>query len=479
MSGGGGFFGTVLNIVSFAVPVLRPVAIAYNLASSVVNENPLGMLTSAAGAYDAFGGGVDFGGAPAGEWAGSLDPLGDASGFGLDMMGAPASDVALDNWSGTPFEGASEAGFLGSEGLQNAVNSDSNAWTNMVGDTVKGFDQSLAVPGIASNLSTGLESLGQTPITSPSASLDSFGIPGQSSSFATGTTENVFSPSTDNTGMLGLEDVSTEAPSTLEGMNSRWGSTDSFGEVTPKSAGLNKTFPLTGAQEPLYTYENKDFLTGKTGTGLSTPGNINPLNGQQFTQGLEMNNLPDIFKRLTTPIGNGGGVQAMSPLTMGLKGFGALDSLFQGKKAQDFMERQFNAANNWTDPNRARGDEANRLWQQNFNDPRAGYNEFMTGAGREFTDQARAQAAKSGRRGAYLNSGKMQSDLASLFMKNQLQRGQALAGGFAGGQNNYAATASAAPGYASMIRNQNAPIFDVLGEVSKNRSLMDLFGGGE
>lgn len=189
-----------------------------------------------------------------------------------------------------------------------------------------------------------------------------------------------------------------------------------------------------------------------------------------------MNNLPDIFKKLTTQIGGGRSVP-MSPLTMGLKGVGALDSLMQGRKAQEMVERQFNAANNWQDPNRARGDFANQQWQQSFTDPRQAYNEFMGGAGREFTDQARAQAAKSGRRGAYLNSGRMNSDLASMFMKQLPQYRQSVAGGFAGGQNNYAATASAAPGYASMIRNQNAPIFDALGEISKTSALNDLFGG--
>jgi hypothetical protein len=110
-------------------------------------------------------------------------------------------------------------------------------------------------------------------------------------------------------------------------------------------------------------------------------------------------------------------------------------------------------------------------------DPRYGYDSFMQGAGRDFTNQARAQAAKSGNRGGYLNSGRMNSDLASLWQKNQGQRAESLRGGFAGGQNNYAATASAAPGYAQMMRNANAPVFDVLGEISKNRSLVDMFGG--
>jgi len=155
----------------------------------------------------------------------------------------------------------------------------------------------------------------------------------------------------------------------------------------------------------------------------------------------------NMWDALTTPIGGGQRklFGAPTPLGMAGRGLSALFDMGSNKEAMGIMQRQFDAANNWTDPNRARADEANRMWLQNFQDPKAGYDEFMTGAGREFTDQARAQAAKSGSRGRYLNSGKMQSDLASLFMKNQLSRGDSLSRGFANGQNNYAASASAAP----------------------------------
>jgi hypothetical protein len=157
------------------------------------------------------------------------------------------------------------------------------------------------------------------------------------------------------------------------------------------------------------------------------------------------------------------------------RGLSALFDMGSNKEAMGIMQRQFDAANNWTDPNRARGDQANQMWLQNFQDPKAGYNEFMTGAGREFTDQARAQAAKSGNR-KYMQ-GKLQSDLASLYMKNQFARGNALQQGFVGGQNNYAATASAAPGYASMVRNQYAPVGQAIRSIDRGFELADIFGG--
>ena len=49
MGGGGGFFVTILNVVSLFVPVLRPVAIAVNLANSIESGNLLGIASGAFG----------------------------------------------------------------------------------------------------------------------------------------------------------------------------------------------------------------------------------------------------------------------------------------------------------------------------------------------------------------------------------------------------------------------------------------------
>jgi hypothetical protein len=147
------------------------------------------------------------------------------------------------------------------------------------------------------------------------------------------------------------------------------------------------------------------------------------------------------------------------------------------REAMDYLRNARGGLNgNANNPNRARGDYANQEWQRNFQDPRAGYNEFMTGAGREFTDQARAQAAKSGRRGAYLNSGKMQSDLASLFMKNQLARGDSLSRGFEGNINDNNARAAYDTAMMPMIRNQNAPLYQAGGNIGLQFALSNLFG---
>jgi hypothetical protein len=56
-------------------------------------------------------------------------------------------------------------------------------------------------------------------------------------------------------------------------------------------------------------------------------------------------------------------------------------------------------------------------------------------------------------------------------MKNQLARGNALKEGFAAGNNNYSATASAAPGYANMVKNQFSPLGDLFGQWERYNQL--------
>lgn len=138
--------------------------------------------------------------------------------------------------------------------------------------------------------------------------------------------------------------------------------------------------------------------------------------------------------------GSGGTGSNTSALSALAKLYSAYNSEGNLKDAIGANQGAIDRAVNWQDPNQPRGNEANRLWTENYTNPKAGYNEFMQGAGREFTDQARAAAAKSGKRGSYLNSGKMQSDLASLWMKNQFSRGDSLAKGFTNPRN-YAADA--------------------------------------
>lgn len=138
--------------------------------------------------------------------------------------------------------------------------------------------------------------------------------------------------------------------------------------------------------------------------------------------------------------GSGGTGSNTSALSALAKLYSAYNSEGNLKDAIGANQGAIDRAVNWQDPNQPRGNEANRLWTENYINPKAGYNEFMQGAGRDFTDQARAAAAKSGKRGSYLNSGKMQSDLASLWMKNQFSRGDSLAKGFTSPRN-YAADA--------------------------------------
>jgi len=164
-----------------------------------------------------------------------------------------------------------------------------------------------------------------------------------------------------------------------------------------------------------------------------------------------------------------------SPLSLGVRALGSLDSWSQGKRAQEMLEEQMNRSRGMGDQNAARGTFANNEWMKTQSDPMYGYGSFMQGAGRDFVNNARAAAAKSGNRGGYLNTGRMNSDLASLWQKNQTQRAQSLTGGFA--SDPYASSNSITPAYSNLIKNQNAPLFQGLEGGMKAFQLADLFGG--
>ena len=195
------------------------------------------------------------------------------------------------------------------------------------------------------------------------------------------------------------------------------------------------------------------------------------------------NNMSNMWSKLTTPIGGNkmgtGGLSSLfkapTPLELGVRGLGSLDSWLQGKKAQDVMEEQMNRMRGAEDSNAARGSAANDMWLRTQQDPMYGYDSFMQGAGRDFTNNARAASAKSGSRGSYLNSGRMNSDLASLWQKNQTQRASSIAGGFS--NSPYSSSSSMTPGYANLIKNQNAPLFQGLSGAMQSFKLADLFGG--
>lgn len=195
------------------------------------------------------------------------------------------------------------------------------------------------------------------------------------------------------------------------------------------------------------------------------------------------NNMSNMWSKLTTPIGGNkmgtGGLSSLfkapTPLELGVRGLGAFDSWKQGQKAQDYMEEQMNRVRGAEDSNAARGSAANDMWLRTQQDPMYGYDSFMQGAGRDFTNNARAASAKSGSRGSYLNSGRMNSDLASLWQKNQTQRASSIAGGFS--NSPYSSSSSMTPGYANLIKNQNAPLFQGLSGAMQGFKLADLFGG--
>ena len=281
-------------------------------------------------------------------------------------------------------------------------------------------------------------------------------------------------------------------PSAFTGSNF----TPSLGDVTTSTladtgaSSLSSFAPeIMGPQEPFYF---DDWGKGTNALGEMTNGK-----GFRALQDIGANTLRDLgvardtaanlsqgagkmYNFMTQPMGGQrpGLFQAPSPLNTLFRGVGALDSMKQNREAMDYLKKaRAGIDGNANNPNRPRGDFANQQWMNGISDPMAGYQDFMMGGGRQFIDQARAQAAKGGKRGSYINSGKMNSDLASLYMKNQIDRQNMIKGGFEGNVDNTNARAAYDSAMLPMITNQNAPLFQMLGNTGMQYGLSELFSG--
>lgn len=185
-----------------------------------------------------------------------------------------------------------------------------------------------------------------------------------------------------------------------------------------------------------------------------------------------------MYNFMTEPMGGKrpGIFQAPSPLNTLFRGVGALDSMKQNREAMDYLEKMRASLNgNASNPNRARGDFANKEWMNTWSNPRPGFDQWMSGLGREFQQKANAAAAAGGKRGSYMNSGKGLTDLYSKWMAGQNDRARAIQGGFEGNIDNTNARAAYDSAMIPMIKNQNAPLFQMLGNTGMQYGLSELF----
>lgn len=491
--GGGGIFGTILNVVSFVYPPLRPVAIAYNMVNSAANGNVLGMIGSAFGASNYLDAGVgDFGGINSGgdnfsgnEWNGvdtSIEPswvsnpttglqeLSSDSSLQSQIANGGAQEAASD-----VIQNAREAGIAaGSEGSAlDTINNyydptkfNTEALQGQVTDSALGTQggyqaASGAVKGlneVVSDLSKGTDNM-----QSGLYSMGSYGgnttegVLGNLGKSAVGDPTSVSLSGDGGAGAMSYMQSPT-APGTgaIDGMSPPAQGMDSLNSATDNRFSGEDPFKDTASVNKDYNHVTGYGIDNGYGKGVS---------------GLPMGtegSLQNMWNRAGSPI------EKPSTLSSVFKGLGGVDSYLKNKKAMSSYEEMLNMAKAADSGNAARGQFANEQWQQSQSDPMYGYSSFMQGAGRDFTNNARAAAAKSGNRGGYLNSGRMNSDLASLWQKNQTQRSASLAGGFS--NNPHQASAALTPGYAGMIKNQNAPLFDAASQIMQGNKLSDLFG---
>lgn len=458
--GGGGILGTVLGVASAFIPVLQPVAIAYNSVKAVQSGNPWNIAMAGFGAYNALSGG--FGGNSGyspdniGSYGNFTGPMPESafnfsSPVGLEMSNVGSGWLTdpitgVESWGGSPVvNGALQTGLDGSTQLPAWASS--NNFNNMpgfnpggeLGKTITGLSKSVGDIGSSGNWTDFSGSTGLKGGLSPN--LNDI----QSDTF------NVASPTTDTSAIGSTINQSIspdnygppQTTSSLDGtLADRFSGSDPFATTE----GVNQDFSkVTG-----YGSDN-NYGTGNSGLPVGTEGEIKGM-----------------FNKLTTPVGSQQGVQA-TPLGLGARGLAALYDMRQQGKAQKFYQDQINQGNQWADQNAQRNQWAGNEWMKSQSDPMYGYDAFLRGAGNDFLAQARAKAAQTGNRGAYLNSGRMQTDLANLWLKNQGQRTQSLAGGFSQG-NPYAGSNQLTAGYADMMKNKSSP----LGQFANYASNFDL-----
>lgn len=243
---------------------------------------------------------------------------------------------------------------------------------------------------------------------------------------------------------------------------------------------------IMGPQEPFYF---DDWGKGTNALGEMTNGK-----GFRALQDIGANTLRDLgvpretaanlsqgagkmYNFMTQSPGKAGMFKAPSPLEMLYKGGKAFMDYRSNKEAMGMYEDQIDKMRAWDDPNRARGDFANKEWMNTWSNPRQGFDQWMSGLGREFQQKANAAAAAGGKRGSYMNSGKGLTDLYSKWMAGQNDRANSIRGGFSEGRNTEADIMRYMAPMLEMKRNEYAPFGQAIDSIMRGFQLSDLFGG--
>ncbi len=450
--GGGGFFGTILNIVSLAVPVLRPVAIAYNIGNSVANGNVLGAIGGAFGAYN-YASGLDGFGMDQGVYDGPIDDWTSNATGGLgDIGGGWLTDptTGMETWSGDAAPGVDPSLIQGADGSLELP-----SWTQSnVFDNMDNFN-----PNPTADLGKAINSLNTVGDTASQGNFGSFNMGGLKGGVLPGSTPDT---AAFNTSSMAL-DTGNVGNTVTPTSNMDFTGDPSSSITTPgviNIEGMGTSVPETGQE-----YDWTKNSTGGTGTGQLQDWTKNSTGGSEYMQ-----KEPSFWEKMNKPMKGPGGVQA-TPLGLAGRGLGALFDVKQGIGAEDMLKSQLERGNAWADQNAARGASANNMWMQSQQDPMYGYDAFMRGAGKTFMDQSRAVAAKNGNRSAALT--KLPTALADLWQKNQTQRSASIAGGFSN-SNPYSSTDQLATAAANQFKNRYSPISNFTNYAS-NFNLSDLY----
>lgn len=448
--GGGGFFGTLLNVVSIAVPVLRPVAMVYNTINAVQSGNPLALASSALGWSNYMGGlesaagSVDSSGWSSNDFSGGLS---DSFTPSYDFYSAPTTDVAAGLDYASPFETGFDiaqanlpytatpeeffSGTTGFKDLQSQIASDPSAAAQGALDYSKATGIAAGSQDIAMNTLQDLYPASRFDISAltPNLDINTLGGYGAANQLlgeggamslenmqgfgSAGTGMEYLSQSGGPTAALGSNQVGAFTSPTT----SAFGEGYDMGPYSPEMTSMPEApkipnVDLTQNQDLGYSVSsNEPIYTDDWGGGTNQVGDFTNAQGNRAWQdvgsetmrdmgfgreagGKTMSTLSDMFR--------GRGIQAgakpMGPWEMGLTGAAGLYQDINQRNMMKDMRGMYDRAMAGSDQFAAERGIASQKWQQGAQNPSVAYDEYIKGGGGLAMQQAAAKAAKAGRR---------------------------------------------------------------------------------
>ncbi len=502
--GGGGLIGAIINVVAVVYPPLQPVAQAYNYAMAADSLSKGDIVGAAMHGYGGYAQGA----------AADLADFG-AGGFGgLDAAAASSGIGSLSSLGDTLYEKANDL-VWGNEspfGFDSGVST--NAWDmgEVVGQSVAGGADPAGLMDRISEATTADQLRATAPEALNAARFEGItsgsGLEGSTNYLKdlyegknvtldnmikqlTPNTEGGYNAAIDTYNTMGQAPMlQSTTPVQLQDMGQGFGTLNNVGTDTlsmPSSFDTNSINGLDFGAEPTMTnikgmempkavdLSNSSSMTDDVAAGYADmEGAQGVANSGDLSQGGAVPepkassggfNMGNIYDKIMKS-------QQMSPMQMGLRAAGGLDSYLQNKDAESKLNQMYERAMQTSDPFQGDRALASQKWQEQVNDPSAGWDSYSQGIMPEM-QAANAKLAKAGRRSQM----PMQLSLAKQnYMANAKNRLAAYNPNQFGAGSSSAVSSAFAPAMASMASNRNAPLFNAGTDILRSMRLSDIYG---